>query len=104
MKGLLEEILSAEAEGRRLAAAARARAAEITAEAGRRAVVLAETARGQSRLEAERVSAAILQDAAREKASRLAAARAELERDLRLEEPELLRLSEEVVKRVLRTG
>lgn len=104
MKELLEEILSAEAEGRQAVAAARVRAGEIIAEAGRQAGALAEAAREQSRVEAERVAAAIMQQAEREKASRLAAAGAEIERTVRLEEPELRRLSDEAVRRVLETG
>ena len=101
MNGFLEEILAAEAEGRRQVTAAKARAEAALAVARRRAAALAEAAHGQSKLEAERVTAAILRDAASEKASRLAAARVELDRALRVDEAELRRLSEEAVKRVL---
>ena len=103
MNGLLEEILSAEAEGRRLAAAARARAAELLAEAGRRARALAEAELERGRREAEKTAADILQAAALEKAARLAAARAEIESAVRLDGPELGRLADEVVRRVLET-
>jgi vacuolar-type H+-ATPase subunit H len=103
MNGFLEDILSAEAEGRRLAAAARERAALIIYEARRQALALTAAAKESGRLEAERVSAALLEAGAREKAERLAAAGAEIEDSLRPEEGELLRLADEVVRRVLKT-
>ena len=103
MNGFLEDILAAEAEGRRLAAAARERAAGILAAAAARAGAAAAAAREAGRLEAERVAAEILREAGREKAARLAAARAEIERTLSLEEPELRRLADEVARQVLET-
>lgn len=103
MSALIEEILAAEAEGRRLVAAARDRAAEIISEAGRQAAALAAAARERNRLEAERLSASLLEGAAREKATQLAAAKAGIERSLHLEEAELNRLADKIVKRVSET-
>lgn len=80
MREVILRILSAEAEAGRLVAGAAARARVLISEAKEKAGQLLETSAAQASLEAGQVYSAALEEAGREKAARLAAAAAEIEK------------------------
>lgn len=101
MRDIIAEILAAEAEGSRLKAAAAARALELVSAAKKKAVGLSAAGLEEARREADRVSAAAHGNIAREKAARLEAAGAEINRELDLDEAARRRAAEVVARRVL---
>lgn len=101
MREIIAGILTAEEQGSRLTAAARARAPEIVQAAKKLAEGIAASAREEGRREAERASAAALEAASREKAALLAAALAETGKTLSLDDAGRRRAAGEVVRLVL---
>ena len=98
MREIIAEILTAEEQGSRLTAAARARAPEIVLAAKKQAEGITASALEEGRREAGLASAAALEAASREKAALLAAALAETEKILRLDEAGRRRAAGEVVR------
>lgn len=101
MRGIINRILAAEEEGRRLAAEARERAAAIVAGAKKEARELTALSSEKARLAAELAGAAELAAAERERSVSLEAARAGIESRLRLDGPARRRAADAVIRKVL---
>ena len=98
---MILEILAAEAEAGRIVAEAGARGRALVSGAKEKAAKQMETSSGEARLAAERALASALEEAAREKAARLAAASAGIEDSLRAAEKGRRAAVELVIKAVL---
>ena len=103
MREVIEKVLAAEAEGSRLLAEARGRAAAILSAAKKRAAELTAAAAAAAGLAAGESAAAALAAAAREKEELLAAERVKIETETRLDAAALSRAAGVAVRRVLGT-
>ncbi|HEV2328917.1 MAG TPA: hypothetical protein VGY56_09045 [Verrucomicrobiae bacterium] len=98
MRDVIEKVMAAEAEGRRLVEAARKDAEQILANARAERRILLERATRESRLEAENILATAGDEARREKAESLACAADEVEKEIRLDETTRQHLVEAAVR------
>jgi len=101
MRELIEEILAAEEQGSRQAAAAKARALEIKGEAKKKAAALLAAGREEARAAADRAAAEAGAAALREKAALLEAASVEIQNKVRLDDGAKSSAAAEVVRKVL---
>ncbi len=86
MRDVVQKVIEAEAEAKRLVQAAQAEAERILAEAQNQGQQLITRARQEARTEAERMVEAAVRAAEQEKQKRLAHLAAEIESSLRLDE------------------
>lgn len=98
MREVIQTVLEAEAEARRMVEAGRGEGACIVSEAQRQAEELLAQAGRQARMEAEGIVAAAVQVAEREKRDRLARAARDIEAEVRLDETTRVRAVEAVVR------
>ena len=84
MRDVIQKLLGAEEEAKRLVTAARTQAGQIALRARKRAEELAVLAKQEDRLETERLIHAATEQAQLEKQSRLARAAAEAEAEIKL--------------------
>lgn len=86
MRNVIKNVIATEAEARGMVAAARAEADRIASDAQKRSQDAVVRARLEARVEAERMVAAAVNEAGREKQERLARATVEIATQVRLEE------------------
>lgn len=86
MRDVIEKVIAAEAEAKRMVEAARAEADRISSEAQKQGEELVARTRRQARAEAESMIEAALRAAEQEKRERLARIAAEIETEVRLDE------------------
>lgn len=87
MREVIQRVIAAEAEAKRIVAAAQAEAEQIAAEARNRTDTLVAHARADANAEAERIVDAAVRDAELEKQEQLARIAAEIEAQIRLDDP-----------------
>ena len=100
MRDVIQSMVQAEAEAKRIVAAAEAEAERIVAEARKTAQPIVEQARARTREEAGRIVEAAAREAEREKKERLAAATAQIDAQVRLDDSLRRAAVEAVVKAV----
>jgi len=86
MRDVIQKVIKAEGEAKRILQEAQAEAERILADAQKQAHDLLFRRRQEVRVEAERIMAAAIQEGEREKKERLGRAAAEIETQVRLEE------------------
>ena len=103
MRDVIQKVLETEAEAKRLVEAAKSEAEDILSKARQQAQELLAQAHRELRTEAERIVAAAVEAAEREKQERLARAAAEIKVQIRLDEAVTRRAVEGVVQCVCGT-
>jgi vacuolar-type H+-ATPase subunit H len=98
MREVIQKVIQAEGEAKRLRQEAQAEADRIMTEAQKQAHDLVVRCRQEVRVEAERIMAAAIQEAEREKKESLDRAAAEIEAQVRLDEATKQRAVEAVVR------
>ena len=97
MRNVIQKVLEAEAEAKRLVEAAKAEAEDTLCQARKQAQELLAQGRREARAEAERIVEAALKEAEHEKQERLARAAAEIKTQIHLDEAMTRRAVEGVV-------
>ncbi len=98
MRDVIQKVIKVEGEAKLLLQEAQAEADRILADAQKQAHELAARRRQEVRVEAEKIMAAAIQEAEREKRERLGIAAAEIETQVRLDEVTKQRAVEAVVR------
>ncbi|MDE3068271.1 MAG: hypothetical protein KGJ60_12055 [Verrucomicrobiota bacterium] len=94
MRDVIQKVIEAEAEAKRLVQAARIEAERMESTARKQAQDLVAQARQEARWEAEKILEAATQEAEQERKERLAGATARIETQVRLDDPTLQRAAE----------